>query len=134
MSGYYVQTDILKMTPGGEHVWITLEEEASALASKDTPFGILITGGERFYWNGTTKTMDGAVERAMVYPTTEEAESEAFLAACLDPNLAGHVHVVQREHALALEKNRIEARRREEEKAKFHAQNRFKLGAKDGGI
>jgi hypothetical protein len=93
-----------------------------------------IVGGERFYWNGNTKTMDGAVERAVVYPTVEEAESEALIAASLDPNLAGHLHIVTEADALRLEKDRIERRKREAARAALDVQNRFRLGSKEGGI
>jgi hypothetical protein len=134
MSGYYVQTDILKPDSfTGNHVWVTEEEEQDALRSKDTPMSYIV-GGERFYWNGETKTMDGAVERATAYPTVAEAESQAFIASCLDPNLAGHVHIIAEADALKLEKGRIEARKREAAQYKAHMENRFKLGNKEGLI
>lgn len=134
MSGYYVQTDILKPDGfTGNHVWVTEEDERDALRSKDTPMSYIV-GGERFYWNGETKTMDGAVERAVVYPTVDEAESQAFIATCLDPNLAGHVHVISEADALKLEKSRIEGRKINEARARAHAENRYRLGPKEGLI
>ena len=112
--------------------WITPEREAEVAASKDTPFRML-NPGEFLYWNGHARTMTGVVEDADVFETVDAAESAAFLAATLDPSLAGHLHVTEKDVAFGWEKPNIEERAREKARYKEFMENRYKLGGGEGG-
>lgn len=136
---YVVSTDrvVIKRTNFGSQgeatlEWINPEREAEVDAAKDTPFR-MTNPGEFLYWNGQRRTMTGVVEDAEVYETVDAAESAAFLASALDPSLAGHLHVIEKDVAFRREKPNIEGRAREKARHKEFMENRFKLGGGEGG-
>ena len=51
-------------------------------------------GVSRLYFNESVKQVTGYMMDATLYDTYEAAEKSAFLLACLDGNLAGHLHIV----------------------------------------
>ena len=77
--------------------------------------------------------MNGAVEQATVYDTKDEAEAGAFLAASLDPELAGRVYVMEKDKAFERDKAQIAKRKKIMEDEEQFKNMRFKLGKGDGG-
>ena len=112
--------------------WISPERDAEVAASKDTPFRML-DRGEFLYWNGFAREMTGVVEDAEVFETVDAAESAAFIASALDPNLAGHLHVTEKDVAFRREQPNIQERARAKARHEEFQKNRFKLGGGEGG-
>lgn len=106
--------------------WLTVEGQ------QDTPFNNLF-GSEYLYWINDQKQMNGAVEKATVFATKDEAEAGAFLAASLDPELAGHVYAIEKGEAFRRDKEKVERRAEDERVRKEWEKKRFTLGGKDGG-
>jgi hypothetical protein len=122
--GFYLSTDLLYKTPYSEkYEWL----------KKGGGYMGAAIEGEHFYWNGEERTWRGAVEKAIAYPTMEEAEGQAVFAVALDPETAGHVHVIEAAAAWKREAQNIERRKVDEAKFKQHQENRFKLRRDDGG-
>lgn len=139
LKGYLVSTDrvIIKgfnFTSQGETTleWVSPEREAEIAATKFTAFR-LADPGEFLYWDGQHRIMTGIVELAEVFDSADAAESGAFIASAFDPNLAGHLHVVEKDVAFKREKENIERRAQMEVERKKFQENRFKLGGGEGG-
>jgi len=128
--GFVLSTDPLKVDRSGNHMeWV---ERAAESVGQLPPYQGFY--GEHYYWIAGEHTMNGAVEKATVFATVDEAESEAMLAAGLDPNLATHLHVMPLKDALERDKKMIGERERAAEAAKRYDEQRFRLGSKEGGI
>jgi hypothetical protein len=126
--GYYVATDQVVVRNGPDGA-------ALAWVSDPDRDGLRVRRGEYLYWNHDMRMMTGIVEGATVFATAEDAEAGAFLAATLDPELAGHLHVVGEDLVLKREKYNIAERARRQAEYKKVQDYRFRLGSKeDGGI
>ena len=94
------------------------------------------TEAKHYYWAAQGRAWTHAIEDADVFPTTEEAEGQALIAVSLDPNVAGHVNVVEEKRALAREAKNIQQRELDEEirlKQEAEMKKGYKLGRGDGG-
>jgi len=135
VKGYYVSTDklIKHQWNADKFEWITEENEAKAREIDSNLSYIIGMQGEFYYWCGEERTMHGAIEKATVYSTVEEAEGGAFLAASLDPNLAGHLRIVGEAEALKREAKNIERRAREKAEYDRARENRYRITPGEGG-
>jgi len=132
MNKFYVALDPMSYTtlfrastPGG-----------AAIASHDEmAWGV--PGAHHWYWNGSARAWFTEIERAEVYTTIEEAESQAVIAVALDARVAGHVEIVPESVALLRENEGIAERRHQKatrtKMANYYTEG-HKIGPDEGGV